>query len=148
MPTANWQLVAPVLELDAAEAIRVAIAELGASLFQLRPQFPLRRAVHDAAVLLEEHVEQRVDGLQTMTGGDEVPAPKREDLLCPMLEPISRGGLGHEPALAALVAVLVAVARLPRLPSFDDAPALGARHRRPLCSGSKPHPRGSSRESP
>jgi hypothetical protein len=39
-------------------------------------------------VLLDEQVEQRLDGRGTVAGGEEVPAPKREDLLDPIVEPM------------------------------------------------------------
>jgi hypothetical protein len=43
---------APVLQLDLAQAVRVAIAELGPGLPELRLELPLRRRVDRAAVLL------------------------------------------------------------------------------------------------
>ena len=63
-------------------------AEHRAGLPKLPLELPLRRGVDGAAVPVEEHVEQRVDGRGPVLGGDDVSAAKRGDCLDPILEPV------------------------------------------------------------
>jgi hypothetical protein len=84
------QLAAPVLELDPPQRLRVTVAEHLARLAKLRSELPPCRPVDDAAMLLEEHVEQCIDGLRAFAGGKMVAAPKRRDLLRLRIEPIGQ----------------------------------------------------------
>jgi hypothetical protein len=107
----SWRKrLVPVLDLDAAEAVGVPVAELSAYLAELCGHLPDRQRVERAAVLLEEHVQQFVDGLRPVAGGDEVAAADRRDLVYLRPQPRLSRGLRLESALVAADALLVVVA--------------------------------------
>src|SRR5687768_6465088 len=128
MARAGGEGLSPVFELQAVQRVRVTVAERRARVLELLSQLRLRGRVDRCAVPVEERVQEQVDPLRPVAGGDEVPAPKRDDLLRAMLEPVGRGGLCREPALTTLLPVLVSVAGLPRTTALDDGATLDARH--------------------
>jgi hypothetical protein len=103
-----WRkLLAPVLELYFAEAIGVPIAELGAGLPKLRRQLPLCRPIDRATVPLEKQIEEQVDRLRTVSARDQITAPKCENLIDLVVEPVAGGALRLKATLPLPLAVLV-----------------------------------------
>jgi hypothetical protein len=71
------------------------VAELASRLVKLRGQLPLRRRVDRAAVLVEEQVEQPVDGSGSLAGGQDVASSERPDLVEEAVEELGRFGAGR-----------------------------------------------------
>src|SRR5262245_30351734 len=95
------------------------VAELVACLPELRGQLPLRRRVDRAAMLVEEHVEQPVDRLRTVPGGEMVAASQRRALVDFAIDPFASGRLRREAALESVAVVLVIPTGSPLLAALD-----------------------------
>jgi hypothetical protein len=104
------------------------VTELVAGLVQLRRQLLLRRRVDGAAVLVEEQVDQRVDGVRSVGGGEDVASPKRLNLVEEAVEEVGGVGAGGETAGGTADAVLVVVAGCPGVAALDDRATLDRRH--------------------